>query len=552
VVLSCIGAAAPAAEWARYAADAASIPTTCADASPRFAASAPAVTLFDRGYRGARTWRATLSAQRSLTPRSGVSLDALVVHGTRLPTAIDRNLRASPAFALAGERRPVYAALTDIDPVSGGIAPGAGRVLPGFGAVDEIASAGRSWTAQLGAGMGGSVGRMLMTFRYTFTHARIRGGGIHAPGAGETTTAGDPARLEWMDAPFTPAHHLFANLTAPLFRRVRLSAIGTLATGLPFTPMVGADVNGDGRANDRAFIFGPDDAPDAGVAAGMRRLMEEGPAGVRGCLRAGVGRIAAPGACRTPWSPSLDLRAELTPFGALNARRFVLAIDARNVTAGVDYLLHRPHRLRGWGQPASADPALLQVRGFDPARRAFLYDVNPRFGRPSQGGQQRLPFRLVVEGRFTVGADPRYQPLMRAIELNSGQSRESILAELSGRLRNVPAAILQLDAGDTTALALSPAQRAFLRAAADSLAPRFAAAVDSLATAFTSRASPVVAAARLQELGMRAASLQEAAISRARAVLSGEQWNRVPAWLARPAEPDELLRSPRFQVTIDG
>jgi hypothetical protein len=553
VALSCVGPAAPTPEWARYAGDPATVPETCDGGNPLFSGTAPMITVFDPGYGGARTWRASLSGRRRLTPLIGLSLDGLLVLGTGLPTAVDRNLREAPTFTLASEAgRPVYAAPAEIDPRSGDVAPGAGRILSGFGPVDELGSRGESRTAQLGIGLGGAIrGRIITSLRYSLTHSRVLAGGVPAPGASPASTAGNPARLEWVEAPFTPRHQLFASMSGSPLRRTRLTAIAALSSGLPFTPMVGGDVNGDGRANDRAFLFSPESATDPEVAEGMRRLMDESLAGVRGCLTAGAGRIAAPGACRTPWSPSLDLRMEYTPWGAQNARRFVLGIDARNVTAGLDYLLHGPERLRGWGQSTIPDATLLEVRGFDPARREFLYDVNPRFGRPV-AGLQRIPFRLVVEGRITVGADPRYQPLMQAIEMNSGRSRESVRAQLLERLRNVPAAVLQLDATDTAALALSPAQRAFLRAAADSLAPMIAGVADSLATAFTAFTSPVVRAARVQEASLRAVSLHEIAIERARAILTPEQWARVPAWLTRPAEVQELQRSPTLHITIEG
>jgi hypothetical protein len=268
--------------------------------------------------------------------------------------------------------------------------------------------------------------------------------------------------------------------------------------------------------------------------------MDDAPAGVRRCLRAEEGRIAAAGACRTPWAPSLDLRVEVTPFGALNARRLVVGINARNVLAPL---------LDHWSAWDAPDATLLQVRGFDPAQRAFLYDVNPRFGRALEGG--RMPFQLVLEGRVTAGADPRYQPLMRAIDLGMGSSRAVVRAQLAERVRNVPWVVFQLHAADTSALALTVAQQAFLRAVADSLAPRLGSEVDSLAAAFTStRLEEVVRAARVQEASLRAAALQEVAIERTRAILTPEQWTRLPSWITRPVEPSELQRSPRFEVTM--
>lgn len=551
-LLSCVGPAAPAPEWSRYAVDPESLPTACADGASVFADAVPGATTFDPGFRGARTWRGSLGASRGLTPRVPLRLDFMLVRGTHLPSAVDRNLRDVPRFALADEGgRRVYAAPSEIDPVTGRIAPGAGRIAPGLGPVVELGSRGESWTAQVGASVAAPLGRrMRLGLGYTLTRSRMLMGGVGAPGVPAGTTAGDPARQEWTAAPFTPAHAFQAVLSGRPLPRVRLVAIGRLRSGTPFTPMVDADVNGDGRANDRAFLFAPGSTTDPAVAAGMRRLMDEAPAAVRGCLRSGAGRIASAGACRTPWSPSLDLRAEYMPWGAFSARRFVLGINVHDVTAGLDHLLHGPGGLRGWGQSAAPDPVLLQLRGFDAEAGAFRYDVNPGFGRTRGGGAQRVPFRVTIQGRITAGADPRYQPLLAAVDAGRGRSRESVREQIASRMTNVPAAVLQLHATDTTALALTPGQRAFLRAAADSLGPRLLAAADSLATVFIAGGAPQVRAARVQELSIRAAAVHEEAIERARHILSPEQWARLPAWVRRPVETDEVGQSPVFQMTM--
>ena len=44
---------------------------------------------------------------------------------------------------------------------------------------------------------------------------------------------------------------------------------GRAVSGLPYTPLVAGDVNGDGLSNDRAFIFDPAKAGDPSTALGM-------------------------------------------------------------------------------------------------------------------------------------------------------------------------------------------------------------------------------------------------------------------------------------------
>lgn len=549
VILSCSGPAAPGAEWERYVHDPSSIPSGCTDGGSSFADVATPVTAFDPGYRAPRTWRATLSGRRGLTRNWGVTVDGAMIHGTNLPTTTDRNLRADQPFILQNEGgRPLFAAPDGIDPATGAVSPGAGRIVSALGAVEELGSRGESWTWQLGLRANGQLWRRyLATFSYTFTHARLLVGGIPGPGSTIATTAGDPRRLEWMRAPFTPEHDFVATFTGRPHLRLGVALIARLQSGFPYTPLVNADINGDGRVNDRAFIFAAHGESDRGAAEGIATLVRTGPAEVRRCLRESMGRIAAPDACSTPWSPHVDVYAEWTPWGRVNERRFVLGIELRNVPGAVDRLLHGPDNLKGWGDRRLPDPRLLEVRGFDPVRQVFLYDPNPRFGRSLAGAG--APFRVVLQGRFTVGDDPRYQPLTRAIELSRGSTRESIRAELLERMRNVPAVVLQLDARDTLVLALSSSQRAYLQAAADALAPRIAAAGDSLTAAFSTPGDARVVRIRIQDASSLATRIQNDAIDRSRVILTPAQWALLPRWLTRPMDPAELQTPPMFHMS---
>jgi hypothetical protein len=550
--LVCIGAAAPTPEWERYGADSSAIPSACANGGSIFASTAPRTTLFNPEFGAPRTWRLSLGASGKVSRRVGVGVDALLVRGTHLPSATDRNLNGTSAFVLQQEGgRPVYVAPEEIDLATGGIAPGGSRAIPPLGPVLELGSRGESRTGQLTGTVSALLPRGQLSLAYTMTHSRTLAGGIPAPGAAPASTAGDPTHMEWTNASFAPRHLVQGILSTRLTRRLRLSAVGRLASGLPFTPLVSGDVNGDGYGNDRAFVFDPAFTTDLEVAAAIERLVDDAPAGVRRCLRDQAGRVAEAGSCHTPWSPTLDLRAELLARGNVNTRRATLTLTATNVTAGLDYLLHGPDRLHGWGQYSFPDATLLEVRGFNRERRAFDYGVNPNFGRPLGGGTLRLPFRVALQARITLGADPRYQPLMQAIELGSGRARESIRADLARRVRNVPAILLNLSAGDTAALALTPMQRARLRALADSIAPAIAFAVDSLTDVYTEK-GPFTAlrSARLQEATARAGRLAASVIERTREQLTPEQWDRVPAWLARPPSTEELNSPPRIEMSI--
>src|SRR5918998_1069476 len=119
-------------------------------------------------------------------------------------------------------------------------------------------------------------------------------------------------------------------------------------------------------------------------------------------------RSAARNSCESPWTPSLDLRANLRPTIPGIGRRLNLSITAVNPLTGIDQVLHGSKNLRGWGQQNRPDPTLLYVRGFDRATNRFEYEVNERFGiNRSAQNAIRTPFALGIQGSFQLGFDPR-------------------------------------------------------------------------------------------------------------------------------------------------
>ncbi|MFL5538244.1 MAG: carboxypeptidase regulatory-like domain-containing protein, partial [Longimicrobiaceae bacterium] len=504
--LVCVGPAAPAPDWAAYAADPSAVPSTCAGGASTFAARAPSVTLFDAGFRAPRVWRASFGGDWQVGSAWFVESEATLLAGRAQPLAFDRNLVALPPASLAAEAgRPLFAAPAAVDPLSGGIAAAASRRQAAYGSVREMTADGRAWTGQLTLALNGlTAGRTVVGAWYAFTRSRDQTTGVTAPGAGAATTAGDPDHAEWGTSDLEVRHTFQASLSRRVARTLDLSGILRLSSGHPFTPVVEGDVNGDGRFNDRAFVFDPAAAGDTALAGGMRRLLDQAPGGVRDCLVRQLGRIAGRNSCRTPWSPSLDVQATLKPGGPGGSRRWIFTAVAQNVTAGLDYLLHGADGLRGWGQLPFVDRTLLRVRGFDPAAGAFRYDVNPAFGRVAGArGIGRTGFALVLQGRLSLGPDPAFAPLAGLIggARQTAYSPESVRPALAGRFVNVPAEALSLNG--PRELGLTPAQALRLRQAADSLGAGLAPALDSLVSILATepqRRAPD-AAATVQRLG---------------------------------------------------
>jgi hypothetical protein len=192
-------------------------------------------------------------------------------------------------------------------------------------------------------------------------------------------------------------------------------------SGLPFTPLVQGDVNGDGRGGDRAFIPNPATTTDTNLANQLRELLAGGSSTARGCVLDNLGRVAPRNGCRGPWTESLNIQWR-PPTPSKWGNRVVPNVYLQNVLAGVDQLLHG-NSLRGWGSPATPDPVLLIPRGFDAPNKRFSYDVNPRFADTRPGRTLlRNPFRIVIDFSFNLSTDFDLQQLRRAVEPVKGPS----------------------------------------------------------------------------------------------------------------------------------
>jgi hypothetical protein len=252
---------------------------------------------------------------------------------------------------------------------------------------------------------------------YAYTHGRHQIRGFSG------TTAGDPLRLHW-EPDVSPSHSLIGLVQAtPIARLPRLIALGTFSvtSGFRYTPLVDADINGDGMANDRAFVFDPATTSGA-TQSGMQQVLASASRRARACLERNMGRVAAPNSCHTPPSTTVDLQLAYVPP---NDRDWpiVWSLKVSNLLAAVDRGLHGSNGVRGWGQPHIPDPVLLHVTGFDQTSHAFTYAVNSRFGdvRPARV-PNLTPFTIVLEARVGLTRS-RLSQLGRGI-LNSMAYRE--------------------------------------------------------------------------------------------------------------------------------
>jgi len=547
--LVCVGSAVPTPDWTQYAQDPATIPSQCVDTATAVTITPhPNATVFDPGYTAPHAWRASLGVQQRVRGTYTVSVDASYARGRSQYGFRDLNLVGTPRFTLPDEaNRPVYVPADSIIPASGALSSQQSRVDPRFGQVIAIGSDLQSDSRQLTLGLGGFTARgATFQLSYTFTHARDQSSfsccaasqGFSAP-----TTAGDPNAREWATSSFERRHSFLGTVTYPITGALEVTAIGRVTSGVPFTPLVGSDVNGDGARNDRALVFDPAATADTAVANGMRGLLATASPGARSCLQSQVGRVAARNSCTGPWQPSLDLQVNWRPgyFGL--DRRLTVSLLTVNLLGGLDEWLHGAANLHGWGFTAAPDPVLLYVRGFDPGGLRYRYAVNGRFGATAgANGGVIVPFQVALQVHMTVGPDRTRDRLRAAFGGRRGGNGEGgrgggpgaegggpqdFTARLARILPNPISAILEL----RDSLGLAPDQVAGLHAIADSLDAQNRPVSDSLQAAVQragERPDPGTLFARLRPKLAEGREHIRRALERTRSLLTADQWAKVP------------------------
>lgn len=417
--LVCIGSAVPIPDWTGYAVDPGSIPDRCADGGmgvpPAFSSRAADVTLLHPDQSLPSSLRADLAYRTQLRGRIPASVRYTYSRGMGLWGFRDLNLDEGRFFTLGNEGRPFFGDPSGISAPTGATTLATSRRVVGFASVYDVVSGLASEAHQVSLQATGVLRqRTTLMANYTLGFARDQGvagggaGGFMGGGGGSfAPTAGNPNVHEWGVSGNDRRHTLNLVLSHVFRPDVEVSLMGRVSSGAPFTPMVDRDVNGDGMRNDRAFVFDPAGAADPAVAQAMDRLLATAPARVVACLEGQLGRIADRNSCRNPWSQSLDLRASLRPNLPRLERRLTVSLDATNLLTGLDQLVHGRDNMKGWGEGVRAETTLLQVRGFNPATNAFVYQVNEGFGQARRGANAlRAPFALRLSARITLGGQP--------------------------------------------------------------------------------------------------------------------------------------------------
>lgn len=555
--LICIGSIVPLPDWARFASDPSAIPTACAGGGNQFIPTArPNVTVFGDDFAASRAWRSSLGVTRRFRERYNMSVDVSYARGVAQTGYRDANLADAAQFQLVSEgNRPVFVPANTIVSTSGATTVLASRRVSNYGQVLVTRSDLASDSRQVTASLGGFLSRGA-NFNFSYTYARARdqgaGGGAGAFGGfggfgggggggggsfGAPTTVGNPNVLEWSRSSFERRHVIVGTLNYPFTLGVELTAFGRLTSGSPFTPMVNADINGDGSRNDRAFLFRPSSTIDPALAAGMQRLLETAPQSVQTCINSQLGRFAARNSCIGPWQPSLDLQLNWRPNVMGLNRRLAVSLLTVNFLGGLDQLLHGSEKLHGWGQFRGQDNTLLYVRGFDAVAKKYVYEVNERFGATRNGANGiTVPFQIGIQARYTVGPD-RMREMITGLMRGNGRGAAQVGgggpnaggpgAGFGGMNFNAANAVIQLK----DSLGLSTEQMTKLQSLADSTARRNAALGAEFQRLMREAGANPDMGALMGRMGPKFQAAQrdnEAVLKAVESVLTKEQWEKVP------------------------
>ena len=452
----CVGSATPVPAWSTYS-NPANIPTACAGAPSVLGSSAPSVNAFNDNFVSPRSVRSNLNWSGSaLKNRFSTSVDLTASWNLNQASTIDRNFAGVTQFTLPEEgNRPVFVPTSSIVASTGAIAPGAARVSPRFNRVNELVSDLRSESYQATFRVSPMSFNNNFSWSAWYVYSTIR-----EQFRGFSSTVGNPLDVQWGRSAAGP-HQIGYSLGYNFFDFVRINWNGQFRSGARYTPMVGADVNGDGSFNDRAFLFNPATTTDTAVANGMQALLSNGSASARACLKSQLGSLAGRNTCEAPWTSSANMSISFNPLKVRMPQRASLTFQLNNPLYAADLLFHGSGKLRGWGQQNFPDNSLLYVKGFDAGTQTFKYDVNRRFGATNpQFSQFRTPVTLTMSLRIDVGPTREKQMLTQQLDrgrrTQGNKAPELMVRALfgNGGIPNPMATLLR----DQDTLHLTPAQ----------------------------------------------------------------------------------------------
>jgi hypothetical protein len=417
--LVCVGDAIPVPDWSALTEG----PTACDDGTTgsTFSIAKPLVRLYDPAYQPPLSWRGNVGVDGIRVPGKWLlSLNLGAALNRNNSSTVDLNLNRTVKFTLPAEgERPVYADVASVVPASGSISQAASRISPDFSTVNNTLSDLKGYNANLQATISPPRpiirNRVSVSLSYTYAVSASEQRGNSRVG-----TDGDPFARQWVQT--TQPRHMFRFTSSGRVWWFNFGVTTFMQSGVPLTPLVSGDINGDGSmSDDRAFIPDPATTTDTSLARQMSDLLAHARPGALECLLSQLGRMAGPNTCRTPWQARMDLSASVTPPSSWGYNdRLRITMNLLNASGGLVRLFGLQDTPLGRSTLSTTPTStLLYVTGFDPATRQFRYRVNQLFGEPSNFGSARRkfpPMQLQLGFEYKFGGPP-LNPLARGLGL---------------------------------------------------------------------------------------------------------------------------------------
>ena len=403
--LVCNGALAPVPNLPSYAQGTNNIPTTCVGGGAA-AAGRGSPVLFASDFQQTQAWKTNLAYDRLLAPNWRITIEGIYSRITNDYIVQDVNLEATQKFAIEGGI-PVFQPASTI--ATTGTAAGRTNINfsrrdPNLANVFLQSSLGEAKSAQAFVQVQGATkwGGLLASYTYdrtrdfTSTSCCIAGGDLF----NSLRTAGNPNdfKSQYARASYSRTHGIVFSPTLNLPYGVMLSGIYRGYTGLPWTPIYGSDVNGDGVTNDRLYV--PTEAEVAGYtffhspAAGQDSALQRTQYGQalqnNACLASHRGQVAARNSCENPFQNLLDARVAKR-FPTFRGQDLEVSVDFFNLLNGLK---------SSWGrrlEVQSANTGALTTRGFNGTRYVYQYNTNFAKLEPN-------PFALSQQFQVQLGA----------------------------------------------------------------------------------------------------------------------------------------------------
>jgi hypothetical protein len=352
-----------------------------------------------------------------LNNRFNTSVEATYSRNMNQASTLDLNFNPEVRFLLPDEDgRPVFVQPGNIFPTTGAIASGAGRLNNAFSRVTMQKSDLRSESKQLSF----RLSPLSFNTRLSWSASYVISD-VSDQFRGFSSTVGNPLEIQSGRSSFNSKHQISYNFGYNFFDLIRVTWNGSLRSGVPYTPTIVGDVNGDGYSNDRAFIYDPANTADAALASQMQQLIDNSTGSAKDCLLKQLGQLAGRASCTGPWTQTAVLSISFNPVKVRMPQRTTISLQVANPLGAADLMLNGYDDMQGWGQIRQPEQQLLYVRGFDPTTQRYKYEVNQRFGNTMPAlTATRNPVRVTAMVRMDLGPSREWQSL--SMQLDRGRT----------------------------------------------------------------------------------------------------------------------------------